>query len=246
VWLNNGGGTFSQISQILGGGQVIELGDTDSDGRLDLVLGGDDGSQVWLNKGSGTFTQTGQNLGDSTAIALGDLDNDNDLDGLALGSCQLWLNQNKIVRRLGPAGGTVTAVNSQKLTTTIEIAPGVLPQSTTLTYLPAVSPPQTAGQLDFAGRAFSLEATPAPERFNGPLTITVNYDPAEVSQDEMLLYYWDTASSKWLDVATTCVPTSTYARGSHYVRTALCHLTEFGLFRPSTGWQVYLPVLLKS
>ena len=89
VYVNDGAGIFSNSGQSLGSSSTrgVALGDIDSDGDLDLVVGNDNyqANKVWLNDGTGVFTDSGQNLGSSmtNAIVLGDVDNDGDLDLIA-------------------------------------------------------------------------------------------------------------------------------------------------------------------
>ena len=88
VWLNNGNATFSDGKQSflcynLTYIDVVELGDLDGDGDLDVFLGCyDQPNTILLNNGKGIFLPTGQAMGNSvtTDIALGDLDEDGDLD----------------------------------------------------------------------------------------------------------------------------------------------------------------------
>ncbi len=87
----NGGGSFSAVTNLSGGGRVAQLGDLDGDGDLDLArLCNDAPSSVWLNNG-GTWAEiTNQSFGTwatTQGMDLGDLDNDGDLDAvLALGT----------------------------------------------------------------------------------------------------------------------------------------------------------------
>ncbi len=123
VWLNDGGGTFSNSGQNLGGNFFtwsVALGDLNGDDHLDAFFGvGVNGNQVWLNDGAGTFSDTGQRLGNllGNAVALGDLDGDGDLDAFVANSNgnqpdQVWLNQNLIVSKTAPttvlAGDLIT------------------------------------------------------------------------------------------------------------------------------------------
>ena len=147
---------------------------------------------------------------------------------------------------IGPEGGTISNIH-QGLTTTIQIPAGVLTQSTTFTFTSLTSPTQLlSSTFSFAGRAFTLEASPA---FSGAITLTLHYDPAAgLEPDRLRIYYWDTSGPAWLDVATTCNPESTYGYGNHFVQLAICHLTEFALLEVGEGGSsnVYLPIILKQ
>ncbi len=100
VWLNNGRGYFSNSGQNLGDENTwaLALGDVDSDGDLDVLVGNDSGykTEIWLNDGQAHFSNSGQNLGSSfvRAVALGDVDGDGDLDAIISydGPDQLLLN----------------------------------------------------------------------------------------------------------------------------------------------------------
>jgi len=219
IWLNQGNGNFS-LGQSLGeasDSQAVGLGDLNSDGYPDLLIGngGNQSDQIWLNGGSGAFNP-GQALdgSDSQAVGLGDLDHDNDLDALIVTGSgqfdQVWLNQNKVVLRTGPAGGLLTALTVQGLTTTLEIPAGVLAQNTTLSYIPlaGVSHPLPP-DLRFANRAFNLAAEqaggPVSNPFVGPVTLRVDYHPLEPAPDALELDYWDESLLQWLDAATRAV-----------------------------------------
>jgi hypothetical protein len=90
IWLNDGGGAFSDSSQQLYSSLAhgVSLGDLDGDGDLDAVTAhgdpwrGSSGGNIWMNNGTGQFVRSNLTLGDlySSANALGDLDSDGDLD----------------------------------------------------------------------------------------------------------------------------------------------------------------------
>jgi len=84
----------------------VAWGDYDNDGRLDLLLLGNNGSsnicQVWHNNGNGTFSQNTTLAGSpgpaNGAVAWGDYDNDGSLDFILIGTiggsraAQVWHN----------------------------------------------------------------------------------------------------------------------------------------------------------
>lgn len=102
IWLNNGSGVFTYGSQIATTGYVAKsfVGDVDSDGDTDLLLGGYlSFPQLWVNDGAGTFEFDSDipTLADEYSdIVLGDVDNDGDQDlvagGLYVGT-NLFINQ---------------------------------------------------------------------------------------------------------------------------------------------------------
>jgi hypothetical protein len=88
VWLNDGGGHFTNSSQRLGSeAHGVGIADLDGDGDLDLLVvraSSSLPSSVYLNDGSGQFTPADGNLGDLSEAAnfvhLFDLEGDGDLD----------------------------------------------------------------------------------------------------------------------------------------------------------------------
>ncbi len=109
--------------------------------------------------------------------------------------------------------------------------------------------------LSFAGHFFNLDAYRGalllPDfTFNTPVTVTMRYSDDDVKgmdEDTLILYYWDTASSQWVDAAKTCTPESSYDRrpGKNWVSVPICHLTKFGMFG-ETLYRIYLPIVLKN
>jgi surface protein len=88
IYENQGGGAFEPLGAGLTGvrGGSSDWGDYDSDGDLDLIITGDDGSnkstRIYRNHGSGIFSEIGAGIVEvrfSTA-EWGDFDNDGDLD----------------------------------------------------------------------------------------------------------------------------------------------------------------------
>jgi hypothetical protein len=111
IWLNDGGGDFTDSGQILGdqSSHDIATGDFDGDGHMDLVVANADApSAIWLNDGDGDFTLGAVFPGTSAmeAVVVGDLDGDMYLDLVFAGDGQnsVWLND-----------GTGTFTESQTL-----------------------------------------------------------------------------------------------------------------------------------
>lgn len=98
VWFNDGQGNFTDSGQRLGNSEsnTVVLGDLNSDGFLDAVVGKREGGEILFNDGEGNFTDSSQHLGSGTTRTLYviDLDNDGDLDLFRGGttSGRVWLN----------------------------------------------------------------------------------------------------------------------------------------------------------
>jgi len=105
VWINDGGGWFTDSGQSLGSliSYGAELGDLNGDGSPDVFIAHystGSGNRVWLNNGSGVFTDSGQSLGNSftTAVCLGDVDGNGTLDAFVANTAaggaanRVWLN----------------------------------------------------------------------------------------------------------------------------------------------------------
>jgi subtilisin family serine protease len=88
LFLNNGDGTFSDITDTSGVGCEetfgARFGDIDNDGDPDLYVCREEGDKLFLNNGDGTFDDitVSSGLGDCSSkhAIFGDIDNDGDLD----------------------------------------------------------------------------------------------------------------------------------------------------------------------
>ena len=102
--LNDGTGNFTGSGHRLGdtGSSSVALGDLDSDGDPDALVGTFDGAVVWINQGraqggqAGKFVPSGQKItgNQSRFVFLADLDGDGDQDALIGGKKQatIWWN----------------------------------------------------------------------------------------------------------------------------------------------------------
>ncbi len=260
IWLNSGSGVFTNSGQSLGDSdtQAVALGDVNTDGNIDIVFGNNGPNQIWLNGGSGVFSDTLQSIGDTntTAVALGDLDGDGDVDiywgnGGEDSTNQVFLNIN--AQSVGVNAQTQLYEFTQCLPFTIAAPDAVTAKVITFTYIPLPYPPHAfSSKLGFGGRAFKLEAIrneqAITDPFNGqPMTLTLSYNQVKLDENKLVLYYWNTASAQWLDVATTCNPPSTYRRSPDQLslQVPICHLSEFSLFGEVRN-EVFLPIILKK
>jgi len=88
IYLNGGQGKFSLSATPLNPAgsptYSVALGDLDSDGDLDILLGNGAWSQVYVNDGQGSFTATATTLNPTcnhtNSVAMGDLNGDGTLD----------------------------------------------------------------------------------------------------------------------------------------------------------------------
>ena len=145
---------------------------------------------------------------------------------------------------------TLIFTSTEGTPVTIDVPSNAVDQITNLIYTPLEAPGQTAG-FSFTGNSFSLKIYQDGDiledfTFNNPINIKLEYDEANlsgISEEELILYYWDEVNELWVDAATTCDPTSVYIRNidEDWISVPICHLTTFALMVPER--EVYLPLL---
>jgi Leucine-rich repeat (LRR) protein len=149
---------------------------------------------------------------------------------------------------IGTDGGELTSLDNS---TTIFIPEGTLDGETTFTFLPQSKPETESNNLKFAGNAFLLIAKDVLDNpitvFDPPLNVTISYSDADIlgiPEETLALYYWDTVTSAWKDVVTTC-PDGVYTRDmdGNILSLPICHLSEFGLF--GSPFHIFLPFVVK-
>jgi PKD repeat protein len=157
-------------------------------------------------------------------------------------------------------GGTLVYTSPSGSSIIIIVPTGAVTQPTTLIYTPVSTTSVPPGYL-FGGLAFTLVASQGGTivsdfSFLRPVAVTINYTDAEVvgiDESTLALFYWDTVTSSWQDVATTCSPPSSYWRypSHNKVVVCICHLSQFGFFgiigdSPAYDGSVYLPLILRN
>ncbi len=155
-------------------------------------------------------------------------------------------------------GGPLVFTSPSGSSTTIVVPTAAVTQPTTLIYTPVSTTSVPPGYV-FGGLAFTLVASQSGTilsdfSFLWPVAVSIHYtdsDVAGLDKNTLVLYCWDTATSTWKDVATSCSPTSTYWRypAQYRVVVAICHSSGFGSLGvigeiPTYDGSVYLPPIL--
>jgi hypothetical protein len=148
-------------------------------------------------------------------------------------------------------GGSLVYIDTQGLTTTIQIPAGAVTKTITLIYTVVDTIAKPTGFI-FAGHAFDLTVYKDGVLLPGftflqPMTITIYYSDADIAgleENSLKLYYLD--NGIWKDVAQTCTPPSTYGRhpGENWFSIPICHLSRFALLGKEFNL-VYLPQVRK-
>ncbi len=157
-----------------------------------------------------------------------------------------------VVRTFSPGiGGTIVFTDPYNLLANVQVPGDALGETTTFTYTHVPEPTQSQGDLAFAGRAFNLDAS-AELGSGGGMTVTLEYDPDDLLEaaiadvKDLRLLYW--TGSEWDDVANTCTPASGYDYDTmaRTVTVRVCHLSSFSLFSSETGFDIYLPLVVRN
>jgi predicted outer membrane repeat protein len=159
-----------------------------------------------------------------------------------------WHLTQTIETEIPAAGGTII---SNDANTVIVIPPGAVDTDTTFLLSSQLLPSQDTGSFSFVGNSFELTAwqgeTPVTS-FIEPLILTLHYDEANlggVPEDSLILSYWDSGLSEWVDAVTTCVD-GVYTRNfdEDWLSLPLCHLSEFALLGIESS-NLFLPLILR-
>lgn len=163
----------------------------------------------------------------------------------------LYREAGDLVRVDPTDGGIFTYVDPQNRDTVIYAPGGAVTETTDLLFTPITTTVAPAN-FAFAGHAFSLTAyqdgrLQAGFTFATPVTVTVQYSPADVAvvdSSALALMYWN--GNTWVDATTTCSPASTYVRHpeDHWLSAPICHLSQFALFGPTHN--TFLPITLRA
>ena len=146
-------------------------------------------------------------------------------------------------------GGSLLTYNERAL---ISVPAGAAGKDFYLEHTPLQAPGQPTTGFAYAGLSFDLSAFDAVDNpitnFSLPLTVWISYDEANlggVMEDELTLFYWNSASASWEDAVGTC-PGGIYTRNTseNWFSLPVCHFSEFALMGAGYHW-LYLPLLLR-
>lgn len=146
---------------------------------------------------------------------------------------------------------SLTYLDTQNLTTTLNFPVGSVTQTTTVVLTPTSA--QGITGLAFAGHAFDLEVyrsnNPQSDfTFRKPVTVTIHYSDRDVrrvlDERQLTLRYRD--EGDWQD-AICASQRMTYTRDikNNMIHAPICHLSRFALFGP-THHHLYLPLVFKT
>jgi len=144
-------------------------------------------------------------------------------------------------------GGAIVVSTAAGITTTIEIPPGAVAETTQVAYTPIPTVTGSPPGFILAGYAFGLEAYRGGALlpgliFENPITVTISYaeaNVAELDEHTLGLYYRD--GNEWAGDGITVVERDEV--GNRLVEW-IEHLSEFALFAKERQQKVYLPLVL--
>jgi len=173
------------------------------------------------------------------------------LDNFLMANDLGWEKSQRVITTEIPVDGGQMLSGDGRVS--LVIPPGGVSQPVTLKFTTNFHPNASTGRLIFAHTGFTLAAYDQggnllnPFSFAQPVTITLNYldnDVAVLKEDQLALYYWDTAASAWKDATQTCSPASIYTRDlvNNTLSLHVCHLSEFALLG-SAKYSMMLPLV---
>lgn len=126
--------------------------------------------------------------------------------------------------------------------------PDSMAEAVSFVYTPQSSPSSTPGSLRFAGISFQLaafddESSPIVEP-DPPFSMTLTYDPsalpAGTQEDELQVFRYDADTENWM-----ALEVLSHDIDENKLTVQLDHLSEFGLFIPTSTLNLYLPLILR-
>jgi hypothetical protein len=141
------------------------------------------------------------------------------------------------------------------LTTTVQIPPGAVTRTTAITLTPILSltEPISPGQR-FAGHAFDLDAywdgqLLASFTFETTVTVTIHYSDADVKgldEKTLKLYRWVMPPGGWQVVGARSDEGQSLDTVHNTLTAWLRGLSRFGNMGASSGYDIFLPLVIKS
>lgn len=135
---------------------------------------------------------------------------------------------------------------------TLSIPHDAVVQAVDIVYTPMLSPTRGFDEHAFAGWAFALNAfldnQVVPDlQLSEPAFITIQYEDDDVEQsgdNQLKLYYLNTSTIAWQNVATTCSPAGVSINDPerNRLQVAFCHLSDYATFNDTYN-RLYLPLV---
>jgi len=151
-------------------------------------------------------------------------------------------------------GGSLTYTDTRGLTTGIQIPPGAVTSTTDILYTVVPSPIEPVSpDLRFAGQAFDLDAYRdgahlADFTFVKTVTTAIYYldtDVTGIDEDTLRLYRW-VSDTGWQAIGAQSGETQTLDVVHNVLTAWLRRLSRFGQMGASPGYDVFLPLVIKS